>query len=253
MVLVGGSLWSGKLLFALTHTFTKRGGGARRPWLCSTLWFAFLFASGELETGGRGFARHDASASATGMAEAGGRGFSRHDGSPLALPQGWRRQVAVTLPDSLCLCNWGRRRQVALPDMMARLCLCHGGGGDRLFLCHRDIMVRLCLCHWVAETGGRGFARHDGSPLSATGVAETALPDVMVRVCLFVSAAGLAAAGLPDVMVCLFVCGVAALGQAVAALPDVMVRLLLCPTGGCGFAQQEASPLSLPRGSWRHC
>ena len=160
--------------FCLCHG----GGGDRRrygsPFLCTgTLWFASVFARGGsslsllrgAQTDGRGFARHDGSPLSLprggsslslplAVEETGGRGFARgygprgqtdgcgfarHDGSPLSLPRGWRRQVAV-----------------ALPDMMVRFCLCHGGGGDRrLWLCPtfwflRDILVRLCLCHGMA-------------------------------------------------------------------------------------------------------
>ena len=133
------------------------------------------------------------------MAEAGGCGFARHDGSTLSLPQGWRRQVIMTLPDiwfafvlatavggdgrpqlypTLCFASlvatgvaktggggFARPRDIA-QHSGPPLSFAAGGGGDR--------RPWLCPTKWlapdfatgVAETGGRGFARHDGSPLS---------------------------------------------------------------------------------------
>ena len=178
------------------------GGGDRRPslWFASvcvlflppewrrqvarpSLWFASVLATGVAETGGRHYGSllsafcfcHEGGGGwrpslwfafvfATGVAEAGGRG-SVFDYGSLLLPQGWRTQACVT---------------------MVRLCLCHGGGGDRrpslwfasvcvVFLprgWRRQVavtVVRFC-CH---RGGGHRHPSLWFASVFATGVAET--------------------------------------------------------------------------------
>ena len=152
-----------------------------------------------------------------------GRIFARHYSSRLSLLRGWRRQAAV-----------------ALPDNVDRICLCHGGGGDR-----PQYMLCLCLCVCLCHGGG-----------GECGDGPAGLPNIAVRLSLCHGGCSDRPWLCPMLRLCLCVCichgggGDRRMGLRTTVWFTSVFATGLAETGARGPARHHGSPLSLSRG-WR--